>query len=54
MQAELKKAFVETTTKPYFSYLDQLMKEAGGKYFVGNKVETVIGQFFSLGRMLKK
>ena len=32
------KAFLETTSKPYFSYLDQLMKDAGGKFFVGNKV----------------
>lgn len=38
------KAFVEVTSKPYFTYLDQLIKEAGGKHFVGNKV--MVGNAF--------
>ncbi|XP_054773128.2 probable glutathione S-transferase 7 [Lytechinus pictus] len=51
-KAELGKEFVQSSSKPYFSYLDELIKDAGGKYFVGNKISLAdIEVFHTLDMM---
>ncbi|XP_041485540.1 glutathione S-transferase-like [Lytechinus variegatus] len=49
--ARLKKEFAEKTSKPYVSYLDQLIKKAGGKYFVGNKISLADIHVFTMLEM---
>ncbi|XP_030834935.1 S-crystallin 4 isoform X1 [Strongylocentrotus purpuratus] len=51
-KAEVLKAFVEITSKPYFTYLEQLIEEAGGKHFVGNKVSLADIHIFNMLDMM--
>nr|XP_054773108.1 glutathione S-transferase 3-like [Lytechinus pictus] len=51
-KAEQKKEFVEKTSKPYFSYLDQLIQAAGGKNFVGNKISLADIHVFNMLDMM--
>eukprot|EP00057_Strongylocentrotus_purpuratus_P032105 XP_786633.3 PREDICTED: S-crystallin SL11 [Strongylocentrotus purpuratus] len=50
-KVEMTKAFIETS-KPYFSYLEQLIDEAGGKTFVGNKVSLADIHIFNMLDMM--
>ena len=43
-QAELVTKFKDEDSKRYMSFLNKLIKEAGGRFFVGGAVSVIITQ----------